>query len=383
MFEVPDAKRIKRSELFHGDSSPQSSRSVSPTAASDHEDEPNPSKIDYGFEYDFISPDQKPAQPSQANITHEPSNDDNADEQEFDFRLFTTAATQPSQAIRLSATPPPADPTEVPSLDEANFLRPNRPDNYYFTSALPPNSIGALKSQYATVALSTTDVLSLATLTNWPGTAIPWRCIHVKLTKPTKLSQGHDRKTVTKQLHSTTDSRRGRPSKKRRILFRKRLALRANLAAQAEHDEEAEREKRTRRNREKKVKRKEREKRKKLESEDQPESIGTETRAQGRLDKDEDHSMIDKNVESQGAGTPSAAATINATTTAEQLRPPSAMKGAQPNKGSLLKASIADSAPEAVTHSTPPTARRAAPTSRAPTSRAPTSRAPTARATGS
>ncbi|KIV83455.1 hypothetical protein PV11_05478 [Exophiala sideris] len=369
MFEVPDAKRIKRSELFQGDISPQSlSRSTSPIAADDQE-EATPSKVDYGFEYDFITPDAKSAQPTETEAAHEPSNEDNNEEQEFDFRLFTTAPKHPSQPIRLSATPPPTDPTETPTLDQANFIRPNRPDSYYFTSALAPESTQTLKSQYATAALSTTDVLSLATSTKWPGTALPWRCIHVKLTKPTNPSQGRDRKSVTQQLDSSTDSRRSRPSKKRRILLRKRLALRANLAAQAGHDEEAEREKRTRRNREKKVKRKEREKRKKLESEDQPQS--TETKAQALVNEDEDHSMSDeKDVTVQDASFDTAIVTA----TVDDLPHTSTAKEVQPTEA-VPKETSAERAPKVTPAAIPPTARRAAPTSRAPTSRAPTARA--------
>ncbi|KAK4948674.1 hypothetical protein LTR10_012678 [Elasticomyces elasticus] len=369
MFEIPDAKRVKRSELIQGDISPQSlSRSTSPVAADDQE-EPTPNKVDYGFEYDFITPGAQSAQPSQTEAAHEPSNEDNNEDQEFDFRLFTTAPKHPSQPIRLSATPPPTDPTKAPSLEEANFIRPHRPDSYYFTSALPAEFTQTLKSQYATVALSTADMLSLAMSTKWPGTSLPWRCIHVQLTKPINPSQGRDHKSATKPFDSTTDSRRTRPSKKRRILLRKRLALRANLAAQAGHDEEAEREKRTRRNREKKVKRKEREKRKKLESEDQPQSTGT--KSQVIANEDEDHSMTDdKDVGVQNASVKSATVTA----TIDELPGTSTAKEGQPSEA-VSEATSADRPPKVTPAAAPPTARRAAPTSRAPTSRAPTARA--------
>ncbi|KAH0841667.1 hypothetical protein AYO21_01099 [Fonsecaea monophora] len=326
MFEVPDAKRVKRSDLFRDDhndddvddtlpGSRGSSRSVSPCPTTHPKDDgENVLRPSYGFEYEFVapptasSPEQKrkakpgsdlraptkPESKSAVNPKQEGEEEEGEEEPlEFQFRLFTSskksrsttntsAARRPSQddvttttttttttiadtRIRLSRTPEPAALEESLSLENAHFLRPHRPDSYYFTAALPEEATQALRTQYADVAVSTADILSRATRTKWPGTALPWRLIHVQ------LLHGKDRSAGAQPLRSSTSSSSSgskRPSKKRRILLRRRLALRQELAAQAKATEETEREKRTRRNREKKVKRKEREKRKKVEVEE-------------------------------------------------------------------------------------------------------------------
>ncbi|EXJ76384.1 uncharacterized protein A1O5_00892 [Cladophialophora psammophila CBS 110553] len=278
MFEVPDAKRVKRSALFREDEDSQgsrtSTRSVSP-AEPTGEDGKNIVESTYCFEYDFIAPRSSSPKPTLASIKSQLVVNSPEEEQEYQFRLFTStlkSAVWPSQPnsttadsrIRLSRTPEPVTLADLLSLDKAQFLRPSRPDSYYFTSALPEETTQVLRSQYADVALSTSDVLSRAKSTKWPGAALPWRLIHVDL--PGKGRQLKD--TVQPAGSSSnareTKSRPKRPSKKRRILLRRRLALRQDLAAQTRAAEEMEREKRTRRNREKKVKRKEREKRKKL-----------------------------------------------------------------------------------------------------------------------
>jgi hypothetical protein len=342
---------------------------------SDLQDEPIPSKLDYGFDYDFISPSSAPAPPFETEGTQkdEASNEDNDKEEEYHFRLFTSSTAKHSaQPIRLSPTPPPTDPTEPLSLDKTNFIRPHRPDSYYFTSALAPESIQTLKSEYTTVAVSTADVLNFATSTKWPGTALPWRCIHVQLINPTKAPShgpGLGSRDAVSQTNSATDSKRitGRPSKKRRILLRKRLALHANVAAQAQLFEEAEREKRTRRNREKKVKRKEREKRKKSRGMD----VAQSTSGPGLTEGDEDHSMLeDKDIDLPDAMTETATATV-------EESPHPATKEAQlneaifksPGPGALPKAAATTTTTTTTTRGSP-TARRAAPTSRAPTARA-------------
>ncbi|KIW80173.1 hypothetical protein Z517_06788 [Fonsecaea pedrosoi CBS 271.37] len=321
MFEVPDAKRVKRSDLFRDDhddddvddtlpGSRGSSRSVSPCPTTHPKDDgENVLRPSYGFEYEFVAPPTasspkqkrkaklgsdlraptKPESESAVNPKQEGEEEGEEEPLEFQFRLFTSskksrsttttsAARRPSQddvttttttttttiadtRIRLSRTPEPAALEESLSLENAHFLRPHRPDSYYFTSALPDEATQALRTQYADVAVSTADILSRATRTKWPGAALPWRLIHVQ------LLHGKDRSAGAQPLRSSTSSSSSgskRPSKKRRILLRRRLALRQELAAQAKATEETEREKRTRRNREKKVKRKEREKRKKV-----------------------------------------------------------------------------------------------------------------------
>lgn len=289
--------RIKRSKLFHEDDgaydSQASSRSVSPVDARNGNGDEHVN-VNYGFEYDFVT-----SGPAMSEIRRSPQIDASgeAEEPEYQFRLFTSAPKSTPQVshpatstantrIRLSPTPEPAALADALSLDKAHFLRPNRPQAYYFTSALPEKTVQGLKSQYNDIAVSTSDILSQAKSTKWPGTSLPWRLAHVELVKPVAKPNSLNQNTEA-SLGFGDPSLRGRskkPSKKRRILLRRRLALRQTRGAQAKAAEETEREKRTRRNREKKVKKKEREKRKKLGTEREGDGAG-EAAIDGDIDE--------------------------------------------------------------------------------------------------
>ncbi|OCT46349.1 hypothetical protein CLCR_01280 [Cladophialophora carrionii] len=281
MFAVPNAKRVKRSRLFHEDDDSHASRASS-TSMSPGEPPSDNAEVSYGFEYDFVTPGLSDVKASRPPI--EPLPLDDAEEPEYEFRLFAPGPSsgaqhrqaQPGTAdakVRLSATPEPVALADALSLDKAHFVRPNRQESYYFTAALPKDTVRQLKAEYAAVAMSSTDIISLAESTRWPGTALPWRVVQVELLdKQSRSGIQHPSTHVdstTSQRNSSAQHKaqaRTRPSKKRRILVRQRLALRKELASQAQATAEMEREKRTRRNREKKVKKKEREKRKKSEA---------------------------------------------------------------------------------------------------------------------
>jgi hypothetical protein len=263
MFEVLGAKRVKRSHLFQEEDveeSDASSRPLEPLALEIGVHDKH-TKVDYGFDYEFITSDAVPVASTSKVVNEE----DGSNEPEFQFRLFNTTAKKDATSqsskivanhkIRLSATPEPEVTTEAPSLQQARFVQPNRPDPYYFTAA----SSAAVKSQYQEAALTTGDVLCGANI-SWPGAALPWRCIQVRLAKSCKPRYNCSKsKTNTLILE---ERKRARPSKKRRTILKRRQELRNELAAQSKAAEETEREKRTRRNREKKVKRKERDKKK-------------------------------------------------------------------------------------------------------------------------
>ena len=263
----------------------------SPPDSGSQKDADDDVDIDYGFEYDLItaglhsSNTREPSSEMNQGGNHGSDGEAEEREAEFQFRLFAARSTSSAptsqrqipitkQTVQLSPTPPPTTLADSLSLDKAHFIRPSRPEDYYFTSALPSKTLQTLKSQFADVALSTSDVLSLATK-KWQGTALPWRLIHVKLAKPRKhqrqcellqsasLSVSNKEAPPTSSLVGRAESKK--PSKKRRILLRRRLALWTERTRSAQVTLETEKEKRTRRNREKKVKRKEREKRKKLE----------------------------------------------------------------------------------------------------------------------
>jgi hypothetical protein len=87
-----------------------------------------------------------------------------------------------------------------------------------------------------------------------PGTALPWRVIHLSAATLSSVKRAPAPPAATAQ----SKTRRARAGKKRRLAMRKKKF--AVPAAKVETEQE----KRTRRNREKKVKKKEREKLKKI-----------------------------------------------------------------------------------------------------------------------
>ncbi|KIV93171.1 hypothetical protein PV10_04408 [Exophiala mesophila] len=324
--DLGDKKRMKRSENFNHHEDSEVSDDGSRTSPSKDVDDHSDIEIDYGFEYDFITPpttlsSRDPAKsnnqtenplastiPEQSPDPKDPQHEDEDGETTYQFRLFSAhpssglskstadaatpvAAAASKDTIRLSATPPPsADNLNLIdniSLHKTQFLRPRRPDSYYFTSALPTSTLSRLSSQYSETALSTTDILTRAKSTKWPGTSLPWRVIHVKLAQPTKTPTPTTTSRSSTQPSSSSRPQRinPRPSKKRRLVLRRRSAAQADLVEKAKAADEAEREKRTRRNREKKVKRKEREKRKKQDA--AAASLGTETQPVGEDSADE------------------------------------------------------------------------------------------------
>ncbi|KIX03724.1 uncharacterized protein Z518_07277 [Rhinocladiella mackenziei CBS 650.93] len=398
MFAVPDAKRIKRSELFQTDDSARNSSSSSPVNTQNDPD----NKIlaaDYGFEYDFIAPkDASSTTPRELDGVQSLKG---AQEQEYSFRLFTPAAKSTPQGsssqissskpttVQLSPTPEPTTLSDALSLEKAHFIHPNRPDGYYFTSAFPPETIQALKCQYADVAVSASDILSRASSMEWPGTALPWRVIHVRLANRRSLKSESSSTTET-----TTERALGRtgvkkPSKKRRILLRRRHTLRTELAAQAKVAEESEREKRTRRNREKKVKRKEREKRKKLEAEGQgkdeyvdgvddevpgapKENIGDEPKPDASADNRDNEENKDRTLETSTLAQISTVLTHDGNGNLDKVSAASTARSAPTAPTTMMAAVPA----EAATATSKPLQ---APIRRVPTARAPTSVRPTGR----
>ncbi|EXJ53904.1 hypothetical protein A1O7_09240 [Cladophialophora yegresii CBS 114405] len=375
MFAVPDAKRVKRSRLFHEDDDSHGSRASS-RSASPGEPPSDNIEVSYGFEYDFVTPTL--ADVEAPRFPDEPLPVTDAEEPEYQFRLFAPGTSsraqhqQPKPAtadatVRLSATPEPVALADALSLDKAHFIRPNRPESHYFTAALPEATIQQLKGEFAAVAMSTTDVISRAESTCWPGTALPWRVIQVELLNK---QSGSGVQRPLEQVDSTTSQRkssaqqrarvRTRPSKKRRILVRRRLALRKELGNQAKATDEMEREKRTRRNREKKVQKKERERRKKNEADGRGHSI---ERGEGR----EQSSEVAAEPAVTGTLPSIDPVKVSTNPTESQLR----KLGEPASSGASSAATDARSTPtqlSAAATKTPPLP----PTRRAPTSRAPT-----------
>lgn len=192
--------------------------------------------------------------------------DAQGNEQEYEFRLFSTNADSSHEANH--------NPTVHKILledenaeelwnTEGRFLHP-RPRSYYFHDA----SNEDLKRQFAIAALSGDDVLSMKRSRHW-GLEVPWRVKVLKVHTSTKLITGHKLEVQVAEDEADRKSKT-KPNKKRRIILRERARVKAAKEEERRkldtEKEEREREKRTRRNREKKVKRKLKEKAKKAEA---------------------------------------------------------------------------------------------------------------------
>jgi len=249
MFEVPNAKRVRREDLY--------SASVSSRSSSPDEDVKALLKQQYENLYQPAANTSSSLPTERVEVLRNDVFDeaDSKEEETFEFRLFAKAAVGqslstevPAQASRIVLRSP------SPAVGDPGFIQPRRADSYYFTA----RATGEEASAYESVAVSG-EAVRAEQLRRWPGCELPWkvRTIKVLSTGSRKLS------TVT----ATVTAGKKRAGKKRRIILRKRLVLeKARLAALSMskgEKEAAEREKRTRRNREKKVKKKEKEKLKK------------------------------------------------------------------------------------------------------------------------
>lgn len=178
---------------------------------------------------------------------------EDANDEEYEFRLFGAAGNSKSK-IRLDS----------PSLPNAEpgFIQPKRNLGYYFTAPLSTSDIERIQS----TALTGDEVLAQARRP-WPGCACPWKVLHLPSSASKELPHTERLQLFDKLIGRDHPAKRKRAGKKHRIKLRQQHAkLRAQQDADkaaSEVKEAAEREKRTRRNREKKVKKKERDKAKK------------------------------------------------------------------------------------------------------------------------
>ncbi|KAL4813562.1 hypothetical protein BDW67DRAFT_104479 [Aspergillus spinulosporus] len=267
MFDLPDAKRVRRDDLLTRTSS---SPSPSPPPESLIPDAQK--RLSALLDFDFNIP-PAPEPETQGTKDNEP------EEQEFEFRLFssapvpkasstvqnesgvsTTAAAQSAPKLRIRLRSP--SPTALGS-GEGGFVNPFRGWSYYFstpalltgTGTKGDEDVGAAlkRKQCEDVAVSGEDMVKLAGVP-WPGCHLPWRVIrlkreHTKLPKEEKGTvKAEPVTTYIADIPERVPLSRKKPGKKRRIQLRKK-------AAAAKRTKETEAEKRNRRNREKKIKR--------------------------------------------------------------------------------------------------------------------------------
>ncbi|CZR60288.1 uncharacterized protein PAC_10184 [Phialocephala subalpina] len=262
MFDVPDAKRVRRSDLT------TRSQSASPTPSS-----PDPS-LEKEFQAQLAAlygPIPSTSTPL-SNVTADQDDEaEDAKKQEFEFRLFSSAPTNTTTADRAvqKIVLNDSESEEGDGSREGRFLRP-RPRSYYFATPASEER----RKEYTLAALSGDQILNLSKTRAW-GLEVPWRVKVLKVASSTKIKPAS---TSTSSLEpairieaqdedQAQAGKKTKPGKKRRIILRekkrKKEAAEEGRKKREEEKEAAEREKRTRRNREKKVKRKLKEKAKK------------------------------------------------------------------------------------------------------------------------
>ncbi|KAL8797843.1 MAG: hypothetical protein Q9195_000195 [Heterodermia aff. obscurata] len=234
IFEIPDAKRIRRADL------------QSDSLSSEH------SNLDLRWEYrEYLTRHYTTtSEPATHDIdfknlesqSRDVEQAESKNAEEYEFQLFSKPK-QPTQSLTRnkvllrSPSPPSASP---------GFINVRRPDTYYFTGQLKKE----LQAQYQEAAISSLQLLQ-ALDPSWPGSELPWRVIVIKATDAKKA-------IAALPLVERSNVKKKRCGKKRRIAIRKKTAGKAEkerLAKMSQADKEAaEKEKRTRRNREKKVK---------------------------------------------------------------------------------------------------------------------------------
>ncbi|KAJ5513264.1 hypothetical protein N7463_002816 [Penicillium fimorum] len=270
MFDLPNAKRVRRDEMR----SPESSRSPSPApddaAAQDA----------YARLGKLLNLNQLDTAQQTTSQDNQPTENED-EEQEFEFRLFSAPAKSTEDTTKQLGKETDEKSTEekvAPTTQklrirlhsptpgsgagtEGRFVKASRGWDYYFTTpslqgqngeptAEDESRIAEKKKQFEDMAVSGQHMLTWANSLVWPGCHLPWRVIHLKRhqTKMPRPANSLPVYVVEGAPVSKSPLTRKKPGKKRRVQLRKRVA-----AAQAAKENEAE--KRTRKNRDRKLKR--------------------------------------------------------------------------------------------------------------------------------
>ncbi|KAK4250263.1 hypothetical protein C7999DRAFT_38775 [Corynascus novoguineensis] len=283
MFEIPDAKRVRREQLY--DSS--SERHSSPEA-DDEETAALRAKLNARLSgllsLNIPPPTAAPAAAEDLSaLNHHPqaeeADDDNDHKQpgekeqaEFEFRLFSTPAVTTAtttDATAGAAQPPPLPkvvlvPDEVEEAYDGPAIS-RRPLSCYIRGELSTRE----REQFQVAAVSGRDVLAWAAQRAW-GLEVPWRVTRVTVSVG-KIGGKGTASAVVDRGEGGGEGRnrkKTRPGKKKRIVLRKRDKIKKEKEAEAEKlkmsKEEHLREKKKRLNREKKLKRRQKEREKKM-----------------------------------------------------------------------------------------------------------------------
>ncbi|UKZ57814.1 hypothetical protein TrVGV298_011675 [Trichoderma virens] len=261
MFELPDAKRVRREDLRASDESSwseseadselearlnaQIARSLGIDESAFRAPKPqvplpvptkpqaNGSKEDDGLSSDSESEPKTPADDSTFNQGGE------VEDEAYAFRLFSTAGPAPTVVLE-----------NYDRVVEGKLLR-GRPLSYYLVTDVSPEK----KQQYEMVAVSGEDVLARSKVREW-GLELPWRVTNIQVTRKARPGEGANLTRVDDEQQA----KRKKPGKKRRIAMRTeaRAKEQAEAAAKQKMAEKKEqvKEKKKRLNKLKKARRK-------------------------------------------------------------------------------------------------------------------------------
>ncbi|KAH9901883.1 hypothetical protein F4778DRAFT_738016 [Xylariomycetidae sp. FL2044] len=256
MFELPDAKRVRREDLYESDHAEEDTQDqqVDP----DLRAELNArlaSLLDFSVttpEYDVEdAPSHKAILPrgtGEGEITGGDVEGE-AEEEAFAFRLFRDEDA--SHTVVLSKE-------DDSIIGDGGFVVAKRPISYYLAEQPSPD----VSRQYQAAAVSAEYILEDSKKRRW-GLEKPWKVMTITLT----TSKGTDTGTPTDPGTGVPTGKRKRPGKKRRIILRVREKAQREKqdAAKKQLDEKEQhiKDKKKRLNREKKLKRRAKQREKK------------------------------------------------------------------------------------------------------------------------
>ncbi|KAI0600463.1 hypothetical protein F4775DRAFT_546021 [Biscogniauxia sp. FL1348] len=244
MFEIPDAKRVRREDLYG--------------SASDEEDSPDDQLesavqeklharlsglLNISFAEDESGQTDVPPDPPLDGAVGEGPEIDGAEEtgeEQFVFRLFRDE--EPSHTVVLTK-----DDELVGQGGDGGLVVPKRPRSYYFADDPPPE----VAKRFRMAAVSADYLLQDAKRNRW-GLEKPWKVTSITIAT---RKEGHIRDAESQ----SSERKRKRPGKKRRIILRVReKAMKEREEAEKKQSVDKEqhlKEKKKRLNREKKLKR--------------------------------------------------------------------------------------------------------------------------------
>ncbi|KAH8733405.1 hypothetical protein BGZ61DRAFT_585254 [Ilyonectria robusta] len=216
MFELPEAKRVRRADLDASDDA----------AGSDDEgyDAELQAKLNaqiarsLGLDESYAQPRDFAATPShltrhgldahesesEPESEAEAEDDEDAGNEEFAFRLFNS--TRPSQKVVLEE--------DLGPQGDGGFAFP-RPLFHYMATNLTADQ----KQQYVFAAVSGDEVLARSKDRAW-GLELPWKVTNIAVTRKRRPGES------TCTAEQVTEKKKGKPGKKQRISLRKRAKAR-------------------------------------------------------------------------------------------------------------------------------------------------------------